>query len=403
MATNSYGVAHATGTTENLRKQSSSVHQIDVARHAAMDFTLYSVVSSTLKAAIELGVFEILAKAGASASQKSLTAKEIAEQIVRPTANGTAVNSEYLQRFLRLLASVNILSESVVVVAAAEPGNFTSHNTHHQRSYALTPIGKYFVQGEDGSSLAPFILMNEDWVFKKPWDHLSAAVLDDSVDPFVRAHGKSEFQLNNEDPRVGKLFNTAMSSHSRMYMEAMLGAYHGFQDVNCLVDVGGGTGASLAFITAKYPHIRGINFDLPHVVATAPTYPRVEFVGGNMFESIPSGDAIFMKSILHDWSDEDCVTILKNCFKALPSSGGKVIVVESVLPDSINLQSENGGVKSLLGFRVDVVMLAYNSGGAKERTLHEFQQLADAIGFASLALITTIDFLSVLEFTRVKT
>jgi len=108
-----------------------------------------------------------------------------------------------------------------------------------------------------------------------------------------------------------------------------------------------------------------------------------------------------LQSILHDWNDEDCVTILKNCFKALPSSGGKVIVMESVLPDSINLQDEDGGVKSSLALRVDVVMLAYNSGGAKERTLHEYQQLADAIGFASLALITTVDFLSVLEFTRV--
>jgi hypothetical protein len=129
MATNSYRVAHANATTENLDKQSSSVHQNDVARHAAVDLTLYSVVCGTLKAAIELGVFEILAKAGASASQKSLTAKEIAEQLVRPTANGTAVNSGYLQRFLRLLASVNVVSESVAVVAAAEPGNFTSYNT----------------------------------------------------------------------------------------------------------------------------------------------------------------------------------------------------------------------------------------------------------------------------------
>ncbi|CAM6053736.1 unnamed protein product [Sphagnum tenellum] len=401
MATNSYRVAHANATTENLDKQSSSVHQNDVARHAALDLTLYSVVCGTLKAAIELGVFEILAKAGASASPKSLTAKEIAEQLVRPTANGTAVNSGYLQRILRLLASVNIVSESVAVVAAAEPGNFTSYNTHHQRSYALTPIGKYFVQAEDGFSLAPVILMGEDWVFKKAFDHLSAAVLDDSVDPFVRAHGKSQFQLNNDDPRVDKLFNAAMSSHARIYMEALLGAYHGFQDVNCLVDVGGCTGASLALITAKYPHIRGINFDLPHVVATSPTYPRVEFVGGNMFESIPSGDAIFIKSVLHNWDDEHCMTILKNCFKALPSSGGKVIVMESVLPDSINLQYENGGAKSMLGLRLDIAMLAYSSGGAKERTLHEFQQLANVVGFASVALITTIDFFSVLEFTRV--
>ncbi|CAK9872211.1 unnamed protein product, partial [Sphagnum jensenii] len=379
--------------THNLMKPRN-----DVARHAALDLTLYSVVSGTLKAAIELGVFEILAKAGASASQKSLTAKEIADQLVRPTANGTAVNSGYLQRFLRLLASVNIVSESVAVVAAAEPGNFTSYNTHHQRSYALTPIGKYFVRGEDGSSLAPMILMGEDWVFKKAFDHLSAAVLDDSVDPFVRAHGKSVYQL--DDPRVDKLFNTAMSGQSRFYMEAMLGAYHGFQDVNCLVDVGGCTGASLALITAKYPHIRGINFDLPHVVATAPTYPRVEFVGGNMFESIPSGDAIFIKLVLHNWNDEECMTILKNCFKALPSSGGKVIVVELVLPDSINLQYENDGVNSMLGFRLDIAMLALNSGGAKERSLHEFQQLANVVGFASVALITTIDFFSVLEFTR---
>ncbi len=278
MATNSYRVAHANATTENLGKQSSSVHQNDVARDAAMEFTLYSVVPGTLKAAIELGVFEILAKAGAAASQKSLTTKEIAEQLVRPTANGTAVNSGYLQRILRLLASVNIVSESVAVVAAAEPGNFTSYNTHHQRSYALTPIGKYFVQGEDGSSLAPFFFMHDDWVFKKSFDHLSAAVLDDSVDPFVRAHGKSVYQLNNDDPRVDKLFNTAMTSHSSIYMEALLGAYHGFQDVNCLVDVGGCTGASLALITAKYPHIRGINFDLPHVVATSPTYPSTLFI-----------------------------------------------------------------------------------------------------------------------------
>jgi hypothetical protein len=120
--------------------------------------------------------------------------------------------------------------------------------------------------------------MTEDWVFKKPWEHLSAAILDDSVDPFLRAHGKSQFQLNNEDPRVDKLFNAAMSSHSRIYKEALLGAYHGFQDVNCLVDVGGGTGSSLALITAKYPHIRGINFYLPHVIATSPAYPSTLLV-----------------------------------------------------------------------------------------------------------------------------
>ncbi|CAM6077666.1 unnamed protein product [Sphagnum tenellum] len=122
-----------------------------------------------------------------------------------------------------------------------------------------------------------------------------------------------------------------MAYHSRLYMQVVLRAYHGFQDVKCLVDVGGGTGSSLALITAKYPHIRGINYDLPHVAAALPAYPGVKHVGGDMFDSVPSGDATFMKWILHDWSDSECVTILPNCFNALPASGGKVTAVESVL------------------------------------------------------------------------
>ncbi|XXG66771.1 hypothetical protein AAC387_Pa06g0278 [Persea americana] len=32
----------------------------------------------------------------------------------------------------------------------------------------------------------------------------------------------------------------------------------------------------------------------------------LDFVGGDMFESIPKADALFLKNILHDWSDEQC-------------------------------------------------------------------------------------------------
>ncbi|KAK4849017.1 hypothetical protein QYF36_019884 [Acer negundo] len=82
----------------------------------------------------------------------------------------------------------------------------------------------------------------------------------------------------------------------------------GFENVKQLVDVGGGLGVTLKAVTAKYPHIKGINFDLPHVIQRAPNYPGVEHVGGDMFESVPKGDAIFMKWILHDWSDEHCLS-----------------------------------------------------------------------------------------------
>ncbi|KAF7145224.1 hypothetical protein RHSIM_Rhsim04G0105200 [Rhododendron simsii] len=62
------------------------------------------------------------------------------------------------------------------------------------------------------------------------------------------------------------------------------------------------------------------------------SYNGVEHVGGNMFESVPKGDAIFMKGVLHDWNDDLCLKLLKNCYKALPDNG-KIIAAEGILPE----------------------------------------------------------------------
>jgi len=366
--------------------------QDDAARDGAMRLATTMAVAGALKAAIELGVFEILAKAPGAG--KTLTAKEIASQVLRPDSGGLSViNDRYLERILRLLASENVVRESAVTVASANSSSST------ERCYALQPVGTYFVTNdEDAASLAPWVIVSQDRDFVEPWHHLSATVLDDSTDPFRKAHGESIFQYSSHNPRLDKIFNAAMAHHSRLYMQAVLRAYHGFQDAKCLVDVGGGRGSSLALITAKYPHIRGINYDQPHVVAASPAYPGVEHVGGNMFESVPSGDTIFMKGVLHDWDDSECVTILRNCFNALPTSGGKVIVVEAVLPDLL-LQSELGAGPTV-AFRSDLIMLTTNAVGGKERTLQEFQELAKTAGFASVSVVVSIDYLSVLEFNK---
>jgi hypothetical protein len=49
--------------------------------------------------------------------------------------------------------------------------------------------------------------------------------------------------------------------------------YEGFKDIKTLVDVGGGIGKALETIISSYPHIHGINYDRPHVIADAPTMP----------------------------------------------------------------------------------------------------------------------------------
>lgn len=83
-----------------------------------------------------------------------------------------------------------------------------------------------------------------------------------------------------------KVFNKAMAGHTKIYMRALLDAYHGFEDVKVLVDVGGGFASSLSLITARYPHIKGINFDQPHVIDACPELP-------GEFKFIAFGNGVF--------------------------------------------------------------------------------------------------------------
>ncbi|GLT82162.1 hypothetical protein SLE2022_005700 [Rubroshorea leprosula] len=138
-----------------------------------------------------------------------------------------------------------------------------------------------------------------DKIFLDSWSQLKDAIVEGEV-PFDRVYGTHDFEYPAKDSRFNHVFNKAMISHSTIVIKEILVSYKGFEHLTRLVDVGGGLGITLSFITSKYPSIKGINFDLPHVVQHAPPYPGVEHVGGDMFHSAPKGDAIFMKWILHD-------------------------------------------------------------------------------------------------------
>ncbi|MCL7041232.1 hypothetical protein MKW94_021473 [Papaver nudicaule] len=173
-----------------------------------------------------------------------------------------------------------------------------------------------------------------------------------------------------------------MQCTAEITIHAVLVKYKdGFNGIGSLVDVGGGTGTMIAEIVKAYPHIQGINFDLPHVVATAPEQPGVKHVGGDMFIHIAEADAVIMKWIMHDWGDEDCVKILRN-----------FIIVDCVLgPDG-------GGDGSFekTGLAFDLVMMAHSSGG-KERTEVEWKMLLNNAGFPRYNIIRIPTFPSIIE------
>jgi len=94
-----------------------------------------------------------------------------------------------------------------------------------------------------------------------------------STEPFTSAHGMNQFEYMKTHLAFLETFKVAFKDMGSHVIPKMLLQYHGFDSVHKLVDVGGNSGIMLATIVEKYPHIHGINFDLPQVVATNPSFP----------------------------------------------------------------------------------------------------------------------------------
>jgi hypothetical protein len=152
----------------------------------------------------------------------------------------------------------------------------------------------------------------------------------------------------------------------------------------------------LASILRASPRTKGILFDAPQVVEGARdrlvregVAGRCKAVGGDFFEAVPAGGDLYtLKWILHDWDDEQCTTILRNCHRAM-AKGGKLLLVESVIPR---------GNEPYLGKLIDLVMLVMTGG--RERTEDEFRGLLATAGFRLSRVIPTRSPVSVIEGVR---
>ncbi|KAK8944284.1 Caffeic acid 3-O-methyltransferase [Platanthera zijinensis] len=351
----------------------------EAAYHAAQHLLSLNGLAMSIKTAVDLDIFNILAGAGPGAH---LSARDIAAKI--PKCVDPAGAAPRLDRVLRFLASYAILRCTFV------PDTGTAEAA--ERRYGLEPIYRLLHNNQDGVSLAPAFMFTRDKVSLDLLHNLKDAVLE-GADPFAKTHGSSIFEYMQKDARFSELFNMYMSSDTALTSERIIDSYKGFEGISALVDVGGGVGAMLGMIISKHPHIRGINFDLPRVIFSAPVISGVEHVAGDFFVSIPPGDAIFLKKVLHDWGDEECAQILKNCHKAL-SVNGKVIVVESLLSENPERKDEVRDV-----YFKDLCMLI-SFQHAKERTEKEFRALAAEAGFDGFKIASYAMNYHVMEFIK---
>lgn len=245
--------------------------------------------------------------------------------------------------------------------------------------YAHTPLSRLLATNVE-NSMAPMILFKISPVMLAPWQCLSAHLKNSDTSPFEIAHGKDIWSYAAANPEYNVLCNEAMACTARVTTSAILeGCGDIFDGVGCLVDVGGGNGSTLSILVKACPWMRGINFDLPHVVSASLEYDNVQHVAGDMFDFVPKADVAFLKCILHDWDDEECIKILKNCKEAISENKGKVIIIEAVI---------EGTEKSDVGLMFDLLMMAYTNKG-KERTHEEWAYLIHAAGY-SRYIVTSI-------------
>ncbi|KAJ3698436.1 hypothetical protein LUZ61_002141 [Rhynchospora tenuis] len=244
--------------------------------------------------------------------------------------------------------------------------------------YQLTPASELLLT--DGSNLGAYVRLFTQSQSIKDWDRLSEVFKDNSnYTLFEKKHdGKKAWEILKEIPERGNMFNEAMASQSNLIMRGLVSKCSNiFDGLSSLVDVGGGTGTAVKIIAEAFPGLKCTLFDLPHVVEKALKSDSFDVIGGDMFEKIPPADAMFLKKVLHDWADEDCVRILKRCKEALESSkhGGKVIVVDIVI------DFENNDTKATeTSLLYDISMMSIH--GSKERNKQEWHEIILGAGYS---------------------
>jgi len=223
------------------------------------------------------------------------------------------------------------------------------------------------------------------------WPRLHHSLLT-SKPGFDEAYGRPLFDYVGTHPELAAVFDAGMTSFHGHETPAMLEAYD-FSGVDTLADIGGGNGSLIGAVLRRYPKMKGILFDLGHVVARANERLRTEGLGdrcsiveGSFFESVPTGpDAYVLRHIIHDWTDEQSVQILKNVRKAVPAHG-RVLIVEFAVPP---------GNQAGLGKDADMLMLVFPGG--LERTEAEYSCLLERAGFRLGKVIPTTSAVSVVE------
>jgi hypothetical protein len=286
-------------------------------------------------------------------------------------AHATGANPSALRLLLDALSTVGMFAE-------AADGQFM-----------LTPLASY-LRSDTAYSQRGWAL-SQAQIGYRAWAELLHTVT--SGQPaFERIFGADYYAYMARNPEAAAEWDRSMDQTARDWLGALTSCYD-FGPIQTIVDIGGGHGATLANILNDVPTMRGILFDLPHVVAGAATLlaeagvaERCDIIGGDMFAEVPSGaDAYLLSRVLFNWDDQHARRLLQACRRAMMPRA-KLLVIDVVDSDA--------GKPKIAAFGDLNLLLLF---GGRQRTASEFQSLLSSAGFAMAQIVPTQSHFKLIE------
>ncbi|WIA36480.1 hypothetical protein OEZ86_007780 [Tetradesmus obliquus] len=367
--------------------------------------------SQVLFALSNLGVPDLLC-AGPS------TAAELASSI------GPAVPVDWLERLLATAAAFGMLNRkkckgASLDTAAVEDGKdaqlklCSDKQQQQQLGLPAGPVWQYSLNGvsaaltrESPVSVANVVKMFEDQ--SAGYAYLAEGIRTGRVPFELWSGGQTFWQHLEANPRYAATFDAGMHEVNHFGGTAVAVNYP-WSKFDCVVDVAGGVGGFLADIMSSNGKLQGVLFDQPGQIARAETLwqtthsglaPRAQLVAGDMFDAstIPAPPssgrvAYVLRNILHDWSDSDCVAILRAVRSRISTADlarvmllvVEVSTIEEVLP-CLHAHRCGNDLNMLMAF-----------GDGKERNRAEFEALFAAAGFKLRSIKPSCGILLTLE------
>ena len=303
-------------------------------------------------AAARLGVADAMPADGSAAASAAVAAATGADPVA-------------MHRFLRALASIGLVADCGGGTFALTPAGACLRADHPQ---SLKGMALHV-----GTRLSPAMANLH-------------AVVREGHPPEGVLYGPEGFAELNRDETAAAIFNQSMADNSRRIAAEAAAAYD-FTQFATIMDVGGGYGAVLAQLLKAAPQATGCVLDLDHARAGAERLfaaegvaGRARFLSASFFEPFPeTADAYVLKYILHDWDEDNARRIVEQLGAAARASGGKVIVIEKVMPERVEARPDHA-----IAMQGDMTMMLWNGA---ERTEAGF---ADLLAHGRLALTAMV-------------